>query len=187
MPLYLVGDPDGARYRESYFDKFPGVWRHGDWIRIEADGACEIFGRSDATINRGGHRMGTSEIYSAVERLDEVADSLVIDVRVREGDSQLILFLVPAEGVVMTSDLDAAVRQAIREALSPRFAPDRIVAVSAVPRTLSSKKQELPIKRLFEGAAVGKVLDISAMANPECLPTYQALAADFVREHGAPL
>ncbi|MDI1363256.1 MAG: acetoacetate--CoA ligase [bacterium] len=185
MPLYLFGDPDGARYRESYFDKFPGVWRHGDWIRIEADGTCEIFGRSDATINRGGHRMGTSEIYSAVERLDEVADSLVIDVRVREGDSQLILFLTPAEGFAMSSDLETTVRQAIRNALSPRFVPDRIIAVAAIPRTLSSKKQELPIKRLFEGAPIEKVIDVSAMANPDCLDVYQAMAAAFVHEHGA--
>ena len=187
MPLYLVGDPEGVRYRESYFDKFPGVWRQGDWIRIEVDGSCEIFGRSDATINRGGHRMGTSEIYSAVERMDEVADSLVIDVRMRTGDSQLILFLAPSPGVAYSSDLEAAVRLAIRESLSPRFVPDQIVPVGAIPRTLSSKKQELPIKRLFEGAAVEKVLDVSTMANPECLPIYQALATQHVADHGTPL
>jgi acetoacetyl-CoA synthetase len=187
MPLYLVGDTDGSRYRDSYFDKFPGVWRHGDWIRLEADGTCEIFGRSDATINRGGHRMGTSEIYSAVERLDDVADAMVIDVRVREGDSQLLLFLVLASGVVMSAELEAAVRKAIREALSPRFLPDRIIAVPAIPRTLSSKKQELPIKRLFEGAEVDRILDVSAMTNPECLPAYQAMAADFIRDHGRPI
>ena len=187
MPLYLVGDPEGVRYRESYFDKFPGVWRQGDWVRVDADGACEIFGRSDATINRGGHRMGTSEIYAAVERLDAVADSLVIDVRMRTGDSQLILFLVPSAGVAFSADLESAVRLSIRESLSPRFVPDQIVPVSAIPRTLSSKKQELPIKRLFEGAPVGKVLDVSAMANPDCLPVYEALATRHIEAHGTPL
>ena len=187
MPLYLVGDPEGVRYRDSYFDQFPGVWRQGDWVRIDADGSCEIFGRSDATINRGGHRMGTSEIYSAVERLDEVADTLVIDVRLREGDSQLILFLVPSAGVVFSPDLEAAVRLAIRQALSPRFVPDRIVPVAAIPRTLSSKKQELPVKRLFEGAPVEKVLDVSAMANPDCLAVYQAMAARHIEDHGTPV
>lgn len=175
MPLFLWGDADGSRYRDSYFDVYPGVWRHGDWLRIEADGTCEIFGRSDATINRGGHRMGTSEIYSAVERLDCVADSMVIDVRQREADSALILFVVPANGATLAEIADP-VRTAIRTELSPRFTPDRIVEVTAIPRTLSSKKLELPIKRLFEGAALDKILDPSAMANPECLAEYSALA-----------
>lgn len=149
MPLFLWGDVDGTLYRESYFEHFPGVWRHGDWLRIEPDGVCEIFGRSDATINRGGHRLGTSEIYAAVEQLDDVADGLAIDVRVEDGDSQLLLLVVPAAGGVLSNELTARIRDAIRTSLSPRFVPDQIIAVTAVPRTLSSKKQELPIKRLF--------------------------------------
>ncbi len=179
MPLFLWGDADGSRYRESYFDTYDGVWRHGDWLRIEASGACEIFGRSDATINRGGHRMGTSEIYDAVERLGDVADTLVIDARSNDSDSELLLFVVPAPDAARGEALAAKIRDAIRTGLSPRFLPDRIIEVSAIPRTLSSKKQELPIKRLFEGADLDKVIDPSAMANPESLDEYAALAAEF--------
>ncbi len=185
MPLFLWGDADGSRYRDSYFDTYDGVWRHGDWIRIEAAGACEIFGRSDATINRGGHRMGTSEIYDAVERLRDVADTLVIDVRAKDGDSELLLFVVPAPDAVRGDALAAQIRDAIRTGLSPRFLPDRIVEVVAIPRTLSSKKQELPIKRLFEGADLAKVIDPSAMANPESLAEYAALAAAFEQREDA--
>lgn len=179
MPLFLWGDTDGSRYRESYFDTYDGVWRHGDWLRIEASGACEIFGRSDATINRGGHRMGTSEIYDAVERLGDVADTLVIDVRMGNSDSELLLFVVPAPDAARGEALAAQIRDAIRTGLSPRFLPNRIVEVAAIPRTLSSKKQELPIKRLFEGADLAKVIDPSAMANPESLEEYATLAAEF--------
>jgi acetoacetyl-CoA synthetase len=178
MPLFLWGDDDGARYRESYFDLYPGIWRHGDWLRIEADGTCEIFGRSDATINRGGHRMGTSEIYDAIEQLGEVLDSLVIDVRIADADSQLLLFVVSPPGV----DATDRIRTAIRTSLSPRFVPDRVITVSAIPRTLSSKKLELPVKRLFEGAPVDKVLAPATMANPECVPEYAALATRFRAE-----
>ncbi|WP_326914665.1 acetoacetate--CoA ligase [Sphingopyxis chilensis] len=184
MPLFLWGDTDGSRYRESYFDAYDGIWRHGDWLRIEASGACEIFGRSDATINRGGHRMGTSEIYDAVERLGDVADTLVIDARTNDSDSELLLFVLPAPGAVRGLALTAKIRDAIRTGLSPRFLPDRIIEVAAIPRTLSSKKQELPIKRLFEGADLDKVIDPSAMANPESLEEYAALAAEF-RERAA--
>jgi acetoacetyl-CoA synthetase len=179
MPLFLWGDADGSRYRDSYFDTYAGVWRHGDWIRIEAEGACEIFGRSDATINRGGHRMGTSEIYDAVEGLGDVADTLVIDVRTSDSDSELLLFVVPAPDAVRGEALAAQIREAIRTGLSPRFLPNRIVEVAAIPRTLSSKKQELPIKRLFEGADLAKIIDPSAMANPESLAEYATLAAEF--------
>lgn len=180
MPLFLWGDSDGSRYHESYFDMYPGVWRHGDWLRIAADGSCEIFGRSDATINRGGHRMGTSEIYDAVEQLDAVADAMVIDVRVADADSQLVLFVVPAAPDRRGDPLADEIRAAIRTRLSPRFAPDRIIEVTAIPRTLSGKKQELPIKRLFEGAAIARVIDSSAMMNPQVLAEYQGLA-DTVR------
>jgi acetoacetyl-CoA synthetase len=186
MPLFLWGDVDGTRYRESYFEHFPGVWRHGDWLKIEPDGVCEIFGRSDATINRGGHRMGTSEIYAAVEELDEIVDSLVIDVRVEHADSQLLLFVVPSSGGDVSDSLARRIEQAIRSSLSPRFVPDQVIAVSAVPRTLSSKKQELPIKRLFEGAVLDRVIDPSAMANPECLAEYARMAEAFRDSSGRP-
>ena len=179
MPLFLWGDEDGSRYREPYFEHFPGIWRHGDWLRIETDGTCEIFGRSDATINRGGHRMGTSEIYSAVEELADVADSLVVDVRVNDADSRLLLFVVTGSDRTDLDALAAQIRQQIRLSLSPRFLPDSIFFVSAIPRTLSSKKLELPIKRLFEGMSVKHVVEPAAMANPECLEEYEALATEF--------
>jgi acetoacetyl-CoA synthetase len=178
MPLYFWGDDRGTRYRDTYFDFYPGVWRHGDWVRIDDDGTCEIFGRSDATINRGGHRMGTSEMYDAIEAVDGVRDSLVVDVLTRNGESQLLAFVVAVPG------LDAglvrhAINAAIRTSLSPRFVPDRIYPVSAIPRTLSNKKQELPIKRLFEGRVMADIVDPAAMANPESLDEFATLAAQF--------
>lgn len=179
MPLFLWGDLDGSRYQESYFEHFRGVWRHGDWLRIEANGTCEIFGRSDATINRGGHRMGTSEMYDAIERLAAVTDSLVIDVRRQDTDSKLLLFVVSPVEEGARSTLVAQIREAIRNSLSPRFLPDEVSFVSAVPRTLSSKKLELPIKRLFEGAPVDQVLVPAAMANAECLDEYISMANRF--------
>lgn len=179
MPLFFWGDADGSRYRESYFEHFPGVWRHGDWLKIEPDGTCEIFGRSDATINRAGHRMGTSEIYAAIEQLPGVSDSLVVDVRVEDADSRLLLFVVSPVGQGERDALIATIRSAVRTSLSPRFVPDDVIFVSAVPRTLSAKRLELPIKRLFEGAAVGGVVEPAAMANPECLDEYVALASRF--------
>lgn len=181
MPIYLWGDADGGRYRDAYFSHFPGVWRHGDWIRIDPDGSCTISGRSDATINRAGLRMGSSEIYSAVEALPEVLDSLVVDVDT-DGGSELLLFVQTGEPV--DDALEGKIAAAIRTALSPRFVPDRVIAAPAIPRTLSGKKQEVPVKRLLLGQPVEKVFDPSAMANPEHLPFYVAYArhwADAVR------
>jgi len=179
MPLFFWGDEDGTRYRESYFEHFPGVWRHGDWLKIEPDGTCEIFGRSDATINRAGHRMGTSEIYAAIEQLPDVTDSLVVDVRVEDADSKLLLFVVSPVDQGDRDALVANIRSAVRTSLSPRFVPDDVIFVSAIPRTLSTKKLELPIKRLFEGVPVSRVVEPAAMANPECLDEYVALAGRF--------
>ncbi|PKQ00361.1 MAG: acetoacetate--CoA ligase [Alphaproteobacteria bacterium HGW-Alphaproteobacteria-13] len=172
MPLYFWGDTDGGRYRESYFAEWPGIWRHGDWLTIGADGACTISGRSDATINRHGLRMGTAEIYAAVERLTEIADTMIIDVEGGDGDSQLIMFVVPTEGHHVDAGMEAAVAAAIRTGLSPRFVPDRLMAAPGIPRTLSGKKQELPIKRLFGGWPVAKVINVDATATPDVLPWY---------------
>lgn len=177
MPLYFWNDADGERYRGSYFDVWPGIWRHGDWLLIGADGSCTISGRSDATINRHGLRMGTSELYSAVEQLAEIADSLVIDVEDGVGASKLIMFVVPAQGIILDAPLVAAMSAEIRKALSPRFVPDHFVAAAGIPRTLSGKKQELPVKRLFQGRPLAKVLNLEAMANPEVMPWYVELAA----------
>ena len=175
MPLFLWGDDDGSVYSESYFQYYGGIWRQGDWLKIEPDGTCEIYGRSDATINRGGHRMGTSEIYAAVEQLDCIADSLVVDVRINDADSLLVLFVVPSNVNETNDAITSSVGVAIRSSLSPRFVPDRVFCVSMIPRTLSSKKLELPIKRLLEGTPLNKVVDPAAMSNPECLDEYAAL------------
>lgn len=172
MPLFLWGDDDGSRYRASYFGAWPGIWRHGDWLKIDADGACTITGRSDATINRHGLRMGTADIYSAVDQLDEIADSLVIDLEDGAGDSKLLMFVVPSEGRALDKEMETKMRSAIRGALSPRFVPDLFISAPGVPRTLSGKKQELPIKRLFQGWPVGKVVNLDAIANPEVIPWY---------------
>jgi acetoacetyl-CoA synthetase len=177
MPLYFWNDPGDARYLSSYFDLYPGVWRHGDWLEIAEDGSCVISGRSDATINRNGVRMGTSEIYSAVERLPEILDSMVIELEQGGGESKLILFVVPAEGRVLDEAMRAAIGASIRASLSPRFIPDEIIACPGVPRTLSGKKQELPIKRMMQGRPIEKVINREAMANPEVLDWYRGLKA----------
>lgn len=172
MPLYFWGDADGSRYHDSYFGEWPGIWRHGDWLTIGEDGSCTISGRSDATINRHGVRMGTAEIYAAVEQLPQIVDSMLIDVERDTGESELILFLVPEAGKAVDAALHAAVASAIRTSLSPRFLPDRLIAAPGIPRTLSGKKQELPIKRLFAGWPVAKVVSPDATATPELLPWY---------------
>lgn len=196
MPLYLWGDDGGTRYLASYFDMYPAghgrkpgggdgpaamgaVWRHGDWIQIGAGeaGGCVIFGRSDATINRHGLRMGTSEVYSAVEALPEVLDSLVVDLEYLGRESYMPLFVVLREGCTLDDALRARIHAAIRTALSPRFVPDDIFAVAEVPRTLSGKKQELPIKKLLLGQPLEKVVNQDAMANPGCLAWYVDFAA----------
>jgi acetoacetyl-CoA synthetase len=182
MPLYFWGDSEGTRYRESYFSEWPGIWRHGDWLIIGGDGSCTISGRSDATINRHGVRMGTAEIYAAVERLPQIADTMIIDVEGESGNSQLIMFVVPAEGQRIDAALEADIATAIRTSLSPRFVPDRLIAAPGIPRTLSGKKQELPIKRLFAGWPVAKVVSPDATATPEVLPWYIEQAERWARD-----
>ncbi len=177
MPLYFLNDPGNQRYLGSYFDMYPGVWRHGDWLRITASGTCIIYGRSDATINRHGHRMGTSELYAAVEALPEVLDSMVVDLEYLGRESYMPLFVVLRPGVALDDGMKKRINDAIRQALSPRFVPDDIVQVEQIPRTLSGKKQELPIKKLLLGQPAEKVLNKDAMANPECLGWY----VDFAR------
>ena len=169
MPLYLWNDPDGERYRESYFDMFPGVWRHGDWIEITERGTAIISGRSDSTINRGGVRMGTAEIYRAVLALDEVTDALVVDIP-REGEENFMpLFVVLRDGAELTEDLEKAIRARIREDCSPRHVPNAIVRVEEVPRTLSGKVLELPVKRILQGTDPDKAASRDSLANPQAL------------------
>ena len=182
MPLFFWGDDDGSRYRAAYFSEWPGIWRHGDWLQIDADGSCTIAGRSDATINRHGLRMGTADIYAAVESLPEVADSLVIDLEDGDGDSKLLMFVVPGEGRTLDGAMQADMAAAIRKTLSPRFIPDSFIAAPAIPRTLSGKKQEIPIKRLFQGWPVAKVINPEGIENPEVLPWYCAQAEAWLRQ-----
>ena len=177
MPLYLWGDEGHARYLSSYFDVYPGVWRHGDWLKVMDDESCIIYGRSDATINRHGLRMGTSELYTAVEVLPEVLDSLVVDLEYLGRESRLIMFVVLREGIQLDARLRGAIQDAIRQAVSPRFVPDEVLQAPAIPRTLSGKKQEVPIRKLFLGQPVDRVVNRDAMANPECLDWYLALIA----------
>ncbi|BEP45633.1 acetoacetate--CoA ligase [Variovorax sp. V15] len=177
MPLYFWGDEGNARYLSSYFDTYPGVWRHGDWIKIGTDGGCIIYGRSDATINRQGLRMGTSEIYSAVEGLPEVLDSMVVDLEYLGRDSYMPLFVVLRPGVALDDAMRAKINNAIKTSLSPRFVPNDIFQVAEIPRTLSGKKQELPIKKLLLGQPIEKVVNREAMANPGSLDWYVAFAA----------
>jgi len=179
MPLYFWGDADGARLRSSYFETFPGVWTHGDWIEITPEGGSVIYGRSDATINRKGLRMGSSEIYRAVEALDEILDSLVIDLEFLGRDSFMPLFVVLKPGVVLDKVLKDRINDAIRESLSARFVPNEIVQIDAVPRTLSGKKLEVPVKKLLLGGDPTKVVNRDSMANPGSFDRFIGYAAEI--------
>jgi acetoacetyl-CoA synthetase len=169
MPLFLWGDATGERYRESYFTVFPGVWRHGDWIKINEDGSCIIYGRSDATIKRMGVRLGTSEIYRVVESLPRVADSLVVDMEFLGGRSYMPLFIVPREGSVLDDSLKAEIIGKIRKEISPKMVPDEIVAVTEIPRTINGKKLEVPVRRIFLGNDPAKVYNPGSLKNPSSM------------------
>ncbi len=176
MPLGFWGDADGSRLRESYFEYYPGVWRHGDWIEITERGTAIIYGRSDSTINRGGVRMGTSEIYRAVLSLDEVMDALVVDVP-REGtDGWMPLFVVLREGETLSDELIAAIRRRVREDCSPRHVPDEIRQIAEVPRTLSGKALEVPVKRILMGTPVDQAASRESLANPRSLDYFVEMA-----------
>ncbi len=183
MPLYFWGDVGNQRYVSSYFDTYPGVWRHGDWIKVGTDGGCIIYGRSDTTINRQGLRMGTSEIYSAVESLPEVLDSMVIDLEHLGHDSYMPLFVVLRPGLVLDDAMRAKLNQAIRTSLSPRFLPNDIFQVAEIPRTISGKKQELPIKKLLLGQPIETVVNREAMANPGSLDWFVQFARQRAAAH----
>jgi acetoacetyl-CoA synthetase len=188
MPLYFWGDGDGSRLRDSYFEMYrgpqgEGIWRHGDWLRITPRGGAIIYGRSDATINRHGIRMGTAELYRAVEAFPEVLDSLVVDLEYLGRESWMPLFVVLREGHTLDDALVARLKAGIREALSARHVPNDIFQVPEIPRTLSGKKLELPIKRLLLGHPVDKVLNRDAMANPGALDWFIALARQRGESH----
>ncbi len=179
MPVGFWNDPGGERYRASYFAEYPGVWRHGDWIMILPDGqggqaGCVIYGRSDATLNRGGVRMGTSEFYRVVERFDEVADCLVVDTGRLGQEGELILFVVPADGQELDGELAGRIKAALRAELSPRHVPNEIRPVPGIPRTLSGKKLEVPVRKILLGTPVSEAADPQALANPEVLKFFVA-------------
>jgi acetoacetyl-CoA synthetase len=176
MPVCFWNDPDGRRYRESYFEVFPGVWRHGDWIRIQPDGASIIYGRSDATLNRGGVRMGTSEFYRVVEDFPEIVDSLVVDLSEPGREGRLVLFLVLAPGASL-EEVRPRLHEALRRQLSPRHVPDETHAVPEIPRTLNGKRIEVPIKRILSGVPPERAVSAGAITNPAALAHFAALAA----------
>ena len=177
MPVGFWGDEDGSRLRAAYFEHFPGVWRHGDWIAFDADGSCVVTGRSDATLNRGGVRLGTAEFYRVVEELEEVEDSLVVHLEdPAGGNGELLLFVTLRAGVGLGDALRGRLRSALRSALSPRHVPDDVVAVPAVPRNLTGKKLELPAKRILLGARLEEVASRDALADPASLDAFAELA-----------
>ena len=178
MPIGFWGDDDGSRYRESYFDSYPGIWRHGDWIMITDRGTAVIYGRSDSTINRGGVRMGTSEIYRAVLAVPEVLDALVVDVPRAGTDGWMPMFVVLREGAELTDELSLQIRRRIREDCSPRHVPDEIRRIAAVPRTLSGKVLEVPVKRILMGAPPDEAASRESLANPDALDYFVSVAVE---------
>ncbi len=179
MPLFFWNDPDGKKYLNSYFDVYPGVWRHGDWIKITPEGSAIIYGRSDSTINRKGIRMGSSEIYRIVEELPEVLDSLIIGLERPGGNYYMPLFVVLTPGNTLDDALKHKIRTALRNNLTPHHVPDEIVVIAEVPRTLSGKKLEVPIKKLFLGTPLAKAVSVGALANPQALQFFLAFALDL--------
>jgi acetoacetyl-CoA synthetase len=179
MPVALWGDADGSRLREAYFATYPGVWRHGDWLTITERGSCIVTGRSDATLKRGGVRIGTAEFYGIVEALPEIADSLVIHLEDDAGGpGELLLFVVPRDGAPLDDALRGRIGRALRDELSPRHVPDAILAVPAVPRTLSGKKLEVPVKRILLGAPPDVAASKDALADPRSLAPFEAFARE---------
>jgi acetoacetyl-CoA synthetase len=176
MPLYFWNDPAMTRYKSSYFDLYPGVWRHGDWIKFNERGGCVIYGRSDSTINRQGVRMGTSEIYQAVESLPELQDCLVIDLELLGRESYMPLFVVLREGCVLDDDLRQRIRHKLRQDVSPRHVPDDIIQIDEVPYTLSGKKMEVPIRKILLGMEMDTAVNPGAMRNPHAIRFFRDFA-----------
>ena len=182
MPVCFWNDPDGSRLRASYFNYFPGIWRHGDWLEISAvDGQCVIYGRSDSTLNRGGVRMGTAEFYRVIEKMPQIAEALVVDttgIQRNAVSGRLLLFLVLSPGCEWNNELQEAICARLRSELSPRYVPNAIYSVPEIPHTLNGKKLEVPVKRLFEGTPLAKAVSREALANPLCLQYFVELAAN---------
>jgi acetoacetyl-CoA synthetase len=182
MPLFLWGDDDGSRYRASYFEDYPGVWRHGDWIEITSRGTAVIYGRSDSTINRQGVRMGTSEIYRAVQAVPEVLDALVVDVPSAGGEGWMPLFVVLRDDVELDEELTGEIKRRIREQCSPRHVPNEIFRIGEVPRTLSGKVLEVPVKRILTGTPPERAASRDSLANPDALDYFVSLRERLAAE-----
>lgn len=180
MPLFFWNDPLGERYHDSYFDTYPGVWRHGDYLKVTPDGECIIYGRSDATINRGGVRMGTSEIYSAVESVPEVRDSLIVDVPAAEGHSNMYLFVVLTDATDLTDDIKQKIKQQIRTECSPRHVPNEIHMIDEIPYTINGKKLEVPVKKILMGIPLEKAANPGSLKNAQSLDYFIELAKQLV-------
>jgi acetoacetyl-CoA synthetase len=184
MPLFFWNDPEGKRYHDSYFDMYPGVWRHGDWIKITPRGGAIIYGRSDSTINRMGIRMGSSEIYRVVEGIPEILDSLIVGVELPGGKYYMPLFVVLREGVTLDDSLKATIKASLRKNVSPHHVPDEIFAISDVPRTLSGKKLEVPVKKLLMGVPIEKASSTDSMSNPKSMDYFVEFANNFRTKEG---
>ncbi len=178
MPVFLWDDPDGTRYTEAYFDTWPGVWRHGDWVTVHADGSVSMHGRSDSTLNRQGVRLGSSDFYDVLETMPEIAEALVIGVDEADDGYWLGLFVVPADGREVDDDLRTRIVTTLRTRLSPRHVPDEIVAAPGVPHTLSGKKLEVPVKKLLRGTPLEKAANPSSVDDPDVLRWYERFAAE---------
>lgn len=178
MPVRFWNDPDGRRYHDSYFDMYPGVWRHGDWITLTDRGSVVIHGRSDSTLNRQGVRMGSADIYEAVERLPEIRESLVIGLEEPDGGYWMPLFVHLAEGATLDDRLRDSIKRTIRENLSPRHVPDEVIEVPGIPHTLTGKRIEVPVKRLLQGTALAKAVNPGSIDNLELLHFYEELARE---------
>jgi acetoacetyl-CoA synthetase len=176
MPLFFWNDAGNKRYQESYFSVYPGIWRHGDWIKITPRGSAIIYGRSDSTINRAGIRMGSSEIYRVIESIPEVLDSLVVGVELAHGRYYMPLFVVLRQGTELDDALKAKIKAKLRTTISPHHVPDEILVIPEVPRTLSGKKVEVPIKKLLMGMPVEKAVSADAMSNPQTIQYFLEIA-----------
>jgi acetoacetyl-CoA synthetase len=173
MPVGFWNDADGAKYRSSYFEDFPGVWRHGDWLRITPHGSLVIYGRSDATLNRQGIRIGTSEIYRSVEQLPEIRDSLIINIEKEDGDSYMPLFVALKDGYTLDADLKKRIAQQLRNDYSPRHVPDEVIQVADIPYTISGKKLELPVKKMLMGKPLEQAVNLGSVRNPEAFEGFK--------------
>jgi len=178
MPVGFWNDPDGSRYRAAYFEHYPGVWRHGDWIRFTPRRTCQVTGRSDATLNRGGVRLGTGEFYGVLDDLPQIADSIVVHLEDEGGGpGQLLLFVVLADGAALDEELRSTIARSLGRELSPRHVPDAVVEVLSIPRTLTGKKLEAPVKRVLAGAPPEQVASLDALLDPTAFDAFVAFAA----------